>query len=850
MIKLSIEIFKPNLSHFSNSEINHCKKVLRSFFPWEGCSLTGNMLEKSIHNNFGDYNNNKHWTRLILSLRILWAELARGIIPWKSYLDFCEMESKKNFPVMSFYNILPQTLPNHDYTCCTFEFLEILVAIISKIDLVVDKSVQMDLIFTAGQVCFYNDVDLQNHIKDTAGSNPDLIQLGKLYYARGSALFHLFVGYLRSLAEEGKIKDFYLIDNFHIDSYPPHPYKAITQNALTLTIPKFTENENDFNVLMQSAAKSQSRIYSSNHTFSKLENSFLDKFEEDPLKVFETIFSKSSKRYLYKFDKKFDPKLLRFSSTNGFQEGLASIDENDQYAVATWIEHCKGQDFNEFLSVLDDTTFGEGTLAFDHSSFTQALKKTSKKENFAPVRVSKMPVSEWFISSWKYETFLEKVHNTLLLKLTKKIGDCDWLVITTDERVGKSCYLTPPSSSDSAKDLEKEKTIESDADNFSIRSRPPPPNLLGEKSSSPLLESSSSSSIYSGYSRKPLKEFSTPETVHSNTFSRKSKMNVVTSLPAQISNEFMTPVERNKSPIVGINHASKNFDSVPQMMKKIPNPSLLNVSEPRTAHPYNARAASNLNDHTLNSDYKLQTTLIDSLNLVKPLDFSKKISSSIPHKIDETKVEDISDDSINVCTSNQLGPEEITSEIDTLSTDTDSEVHYEDISLSSDGMLHTEHEQSTYINNEERSPKKILKAAEGNATNEIDVASVSNLADTDEKSDGGEAKSDSAENFIEKTQELSSSATEEVNQELSEAEESPKKTAIQADSESDEDYKEVIYHDEETFDEAATEDFEASLPDSIANTTKATSIQSEINERVSITEDKNQNQEEALERCV
>ncbi|SCW00351.1 LAFE_0C02278g1_1 [Lachancea fermentati] len=496
-IKSAIEIFKPNLSHFSNQEIEGATRILKSFFPWDGCSLNGKVLEESIKKSFGNHKN-----KLILALRIIWSHLPQGIIPWEAYLKFCAIESKQNFSKMCFYNFLPRVLPDHDYTCCAFEFLEILVAIISKVDMVVDKYTQMDLIFTAGQVCFVSTPDLRNYIKNKSSDSPDLIALVKVYQAKGEALYRLFVSYLRSLVEEGKIKDFYLIDTFQIDDYPPKPYKPMTQRALTLTVPQLPNpDENNFNELMTLAAKASTRIYSSNHTFTKMDNTFLDKFEEDPYKVVTSLFSRSSKRYMYKFDDKFDPEIFKnFGMRSGFGSGLQSLGPGDQYAVATWINSCKDKGFNDFLSVLDDNNFGEGTLALGSSNFKSAKDEAPA---FPPVRVSKMDVSEWFISSWKYETFLSKVKNTLVIKLTKRIADCEWLVITTDERVGSQCYLTPCKSGDSAKEQEwskfntpplpsKDRTPSHTASPSisSTKSRPPPPSLLGEPSSSPLIDSS------------------------------------------------------------------------------------------------------------------------------------------------------------------------------------------------------------------------------------------------------------------------------------------------------------------------------------------------------------------------
>ncbi|CDO95612.1 unnamed protein product [Kluyveromyces dobzhanskii CBS 2104] len=646
VLKASMEIFKPNLSHFSSSEINHCKKIIKLFFPWEGCSLNGTALETVIAEHYGDISNPKHWTRLILSLRIVWSMLSHGIVPWKCYEEFRKQEARNNHPVMSFYNLLPQCLPNHDYTCSTFEFLEVLVAIISKIDLVVDKNAQMDLIFTAGQVCFVEDQNLKKHMEDNSNDYPDLISLGRLYSTRGTALLHLFVAYLRSLVEEGKVKDFYLIDNFHIDTYPPHPYKPITQTALTLTVPSFSENSNDFNTLLKHAAKAQSRIYSSNHSFSKQENAFLDIFEEDPYKIFDTIFSKSSKRYLYKFDKNFDPKSLRRSTESGFQQGLSTIGENDQYAAATWIEHCKGQDFSEFLNVLDDSGLGEGTLAFDNSNFNFSMKKQPSTENLSPVRVSKMPLSEWFISSWKYETFLHKVQNTLLIKLTKRVGDCDWLVLSTDERVGKSSYLTPPTSSGSAKTLENVKAPGTDSDNASIKSRPPPPNLLGDKSSSPLLESPSSS-LYSSVLKKPAKDFpSADQNGHSN-LTHKSKMSLMTAAhPSPLTRaEIMTPVENQTSGTFSHDYAETH--PLPPVTAKVNNPSLVDLdpnAKLSTPYRFERLAPIQTPENQTNKD-SFESMISGRQQFAKPLDFGTKLKSAVL-EVDESQANSTGDEDL------------------------------------------------------------------------------------------------------------------------------------------------------------------------------------------------------------
>ncbi|CEP61146.1 uncharacterized protein LALA0_S02e07756g [Lachancea lanzarotensis] len=504
-IRAAMEIFKPNLSHYVPHEIKDTEAIIESLFPRPGCSLAGDALESAIKTKIASSK-----SKLILSLRILWSRLSRGIVPWESYLKFCAVESKQNFSKMCFKNFMPQILPDADFKRCAFEFIDLLYAIISKVDLVVDKVAQMDLIFTAAQVCFVRTPELLNYIKSKAQDNDDCIILAKLYRARGEALYRLFVSYLNSLAEEGEIKDFYLIDNFRINEYPPKPYKPLTQRALTLTIPQLWDTEtNNFNELIRVSAKAQTRMYSPHHAFSKLENSFLDNYEDNPYKVVNNLFSRSSKRYLDKFDPSFD--VESFKTLSKKNVGNSTLGPGDQFPMATWISSCKERGFNDFLSVLDDNNHGEGTLALG-LTFPKSTQEES--ENLPPLKVSKVEISESFISSWKYETFLGKVHNTLVIKLTKRVGDCEWLIIAMDERTDKKGYASPlkPREQDNvsgtpstgSKGKRYHAASSSDA---SSKLRPPPPSLLGEPSSSPLINS-----ISGGFSDQSVSAFSSRPT--------------------------------------------------------------------------------------------------------------------------------------------------------------------------------------------------------------------------------------------------------------------------------------------------------------------------------------------------
>ncbi|AAS50438.1 AAR073Wp [Eremothecium gossypii ATCC 10895] len=513
MIRAAMEIFKPNLSHYSFSETQQIRQLLASFFPRAGCTLAGTALREAIEREFRN-----NWNRLILALRILWAELPESIVPWDCFITFKRLEERDGYPTSAFFMLLKQVLPSHDYMCTTYAFLEILVTIVGRTDLLVEKTTQMDLIFTAGQVCFPSCKAVEEYKDANDEGNDDELILNKIYRNRGSALYHLFVAYLRSLADKGKIKDFYLLDNFDVHEYPPGPYRPMTQRALTLTVPRFipeSDMRNDFNQLIKFVAKAGSRIYSSQHAFSKLENSFLDKFEENPLKVVEGLFSKSSKRYLYKFDKHFSTNYFKtLNDRQGWNRALHELDPTNQYAVSTWIESCKQHGFSEFLSMLEDNMGGEGTLALGHpllASLTEELSFNAKEEEeeLAAVRLSKMGVSEWFISSWKYEMFLGKIYNTLVIKLTKRVGDCDWIVISTDDRVSTSAMLqnrplpTPPTTNPSRSDSKEEvlpkpvkpycPTVHSTySDQSSIRMRPPPLDTATDPFDSPMISSPTS----------------------------------------------------------------------------------------------------------------------------------------------------------------------------------------------------------------------------------------------------------------------------------------------------------------------------------------------------------------------
>ncbi|CCH41949.1 Cell surface glycoprotein [Wickerhamomyces ciferrii] len=444
-LNMIYDVFKPSLGQFDDKDIIDANDFIRSLFPYEGCSFTGEKLEKLIAQS--------NWITLILSLRIVWSLLPNAILPWKSFHKFNESEKRSNFTnKQSFYQVLPTFLPSHNHACVLFEFLEVLLYIFSD-NYFLDLNHSVDLIFTAGQICFNRD-----EFKPSKSQNDDdLNELQSFYYKRGYSFYQIFISYLRSLAEEASFNDKVLLETFKIHEYPPSPYKPVTQKALTLTVPADEDlEETNYFKLISNASNATSRIYSSNHTFTKFENKFLDKFEINPHKIIEHFFSKSSKNYLLKFDKNLNFENFKVGNDiNEFRKNLknGTLFENKEL-ISTFINDFSRYGFE-----------GNNNAANQNESFvadTINFNFNSKMENVDnnPVRVSKLEISEWFINAWKYETFLGYLQNTVILKLTKTIGDCDWLIITSNEKVSaNNRYLTPPSSAETAIDNQKEKEL-------------------------------------------------------------------------------------------------------------------------------------------------------------------------------------------------------------------------------------------------------------------------------------------------------------------------------------------------------------------------------------------------------
>lgn len=439
------DIFKPSLGQFDEDDIAEANNFIKKMFPYEGCSYTGAKLEEII--------TEANWITIILSLRIIWSLLPDAIVPWESFKKFTDYEKSVQYShVQSFYQKMPLFLPSHNHCCVLFEFLEIFIAIFGE-DYLLDLKSAIDLVFTAGQICFSRD----EFKESTDQTDDDLHELQKFYYKRGYSFHHIFVAYLRSLSKEPSFEHQSILDTFKINEYPPTPYKPVSQKALTLTVPADDElKTTNYFKLISMAANATSRIYSSNHTFTKFENKFLDKFEVNPHKIIEHFFSKSSKNYLLKFDKTLDFDNFKVNDeVSELRKGLkdATIFENKDF-VSTFISEFSRYGFESQRDNGNNaSTFLADTINFNFNSKLQNVDSL-------PVRVSKLDISEWFINAWKYETFLGYLQNTIVLKLTKTIGDCDWLIVTSHEKVSATNrYLTPPSSAQDAIDTNKEREL-------------------------------------------------------------------------------------------------------------------------------------------------------------------------------------------------------------------------------------------------------------------------------------------------------------------------------------------------------------------------------------------------------
>lgn len=434
--KVLQQVVKPNLHHFSKEEVQEVKRLLCKLFPHDGCTLKEQALKKSIRESFGD-----NVIRLTVALRIIWSSFPNGIIPWESYYKFTKWESQTGFPPESFHFRFSKFLPDRSYTFCTFAFLEFLLCILlQKNKLMLDKSIQMDLIFTAGATAFVRD---PSYCSPANEETPPVI---RSYYQRGNALHRLFVGYIRSLNHERKMTDVYLLDIFQIEQYPPKPYKARSAKALTLTIPKGNPNGNDFTALITQAASAKKRFYASSSSFSRIENAFLDQFEEQTLRVIMSFFSESSNRYITTFDDGFNAEFLQGASKRNKAHNRKGSDDDNM--AATWLQVAKEQNgFDELLDVLENNHMPEGgTLALGAPAATMGATphRDRKDDTKSTVRIGKTDITEWIINSWKYEMFMSRVQNTLLIKLTKKVDECNWLVLSCEENVNMNPKAIPP----------------------------------------------------------------------------------------------------------------------------------------------------------------------------------------------------------------------------------------------------------------------------------------------------------------------------------------------------------------------------------------------------------------------
>ncbi|KAH3903565.1 uncharacterized protein SCDLUD_001207 [Saccharomycodes ludwigii] len=319
--------------------------MLVKFFPWEGCSLNGEILEDSIKSTF-----QKDIILVFKSLLVLWSKMPKGVIPWKSYIKFTKLEKQNNFPMKSFYQYISLTLPDHNYTCCCFEFFELVLAVISNGALLLlgTKDSMLYWLFHMAQYCFPKNIVSLETFQDYYID----------YQVKAESLYHVLVAYMRSLYEEKKLKDFYLIEDFNIlTKYPPEFSSLwnIEDKALILSVPS-SQIDTASGLFETCSLLVLNRRYEKNVVFTKLENDLLDRLHDDPVSIYNKLFTENSKKHVLKMDPHFkicDKKtgsLENINNENDYNNKNrqhSDVDDNsirnavfekwNQYGVADWI---------------------------------------------------------------------------------------------------------------------------------------------------------------------------------------------------------------------------------------------------------------------------------------------------------------------------------------------------------------------------------------------------------------------------------------------------------------------------------------------------------------------------------
>ncbi|KAL6942563.1 hypothetical protein ACO0QE_003742 [Hanseniaspora vineae] len=96
----------------SESNRNILKDKVKQLFPWRGCTLQGEIMDRKLDELFGS-----NVVEVLEALIMIWAEFPCGVVPWSSFAEFAKLECNAQYPVDFFYKKFPECLPDHDYTC-------------------------------------------------------------------------------------------------------------------------------------------------------------------------------------------------------------------------------------------------------------------------------------------------------------------------------------------------------------------------------------------------------------------------------------------------------------------------------------------------------------------------------------------------------------------------------------------------------------------------------------------------------------------------------------------------------------------------------------------------------------
>lgn len=407
------------------------RNKIAQLFPWRGCSLQGDIMDKKLDELFGD-----NVVDVLQALIMIWTEFPQGIIPWCSFVEFAKLECNAQYPIDFFYKKFPECLPDHDYTCVCFEFLEMLRHFVTT-NAFKCKGKVVDWVTCCAAVCF------KMQERDTERRPfKNVEEWFGVRTKHGEALYHIFLSYLRSLYAENKLKDFYLAQEFDIfDNYPSGGINKSglgrlsgeqVETSLCISVSPCIDSIEERSasacvteqIILHCSQAAQQRRYDAIHTFSNKENDFLNAFSMNPAKVFEHLVNENTIQCLEIFDPYFNKKLPFCKDLLAQQKNDRStmrefyFPQDSQYGVASWIDVGFEQDIAEF---------------FLHS--LEYSKANGKKTESGAAFVSKIDMNRWLNNTLEYDIFHKNIASTVLLQFKTRIGECAQLILFLDGEI-------------------------------------------------------------------------------------------------------------------------------------------------------------------------------------------------------------------------------------------------------------------------------------------------------------------------------------------------------------------------------------------------------------------------------